>query len=145
MYCGAMDDELREQIESLERSVAELEQASKRALGFAKTIEFKGIAFNVSRRFVLADLSPLAFFHLVEHIDESAESAILRLYDRLYPLLTCKHEWTVLRRASDQHIQRMRTETMEVASRAHICKLCTAYALGEPLPVVGRDFTPSKI
>lgn len=144
MYRGGMDDELRKQMEILERSVAELEQASKRALGFVKTIEYMGITFNVSRRFVLADLAPLAFFHLVEHIDESPEQAIMRLYERLSPLLTCRHEWTPLRRASDEHIQRMRNETLDTDTRAHICKRCTAYALGEPLPVVGRSLSATE-
>lgn len=136
-----MKDDLRAQLEMLERTLADLEKASKQALGFTQSVDYMGIGFNVSRRFVIADLSPLAFFHLVEHIDDNAEAAIIRLYDRLAPLLTCHHQWTVLRRASDQHIQRMRNESLETASRAHICKLCTAYALGEPLPAVGRSLT----
>ena len=137
---GDMDDELREQLERLERTIADLEQASKKALGFVNTVEYRGIPFNVSRRFVIADLAPLAFFHLVEHIEEDVGSAIVRLYDRLDPLLTCRHDWVALRRADDEQIRAI----VGGASRdvngtgPHICKFCTAYAMGSQLPVVGR-------
>jgi hypothetical protein len=80
-----MDRELREQLDKLERAAAELEVAAKKALGFVSTLEYMGITFNVSRRFVIADMSPLAFFHLVEHIDDGIESAVVRLYYRLTP------------------------------------------------------------
>jgi hypothetical protein len=136
-----MDDDLREQLEKLERSVVELEQASKKALGFIHSIEYRGIPFNVSRRFVIADLAPLAFFHLVEHIEfDDPGSAIVRLYDRLTPLLSCRHEWTPLRRADDEHMRTivMGTDKSRQGTGPYICKSCTAYALGGFLPVIGR-------
>jgi hypothetical protein len=140
------DDLLREQMEKLARAVVELEDASKRALGIVRTIEYLGIPFNISRRFVIADLTPLAFFHLVEHIEDGDPgAAIARLYDRLTPLLTCRHEWTPLRRAEDERVRILVTGTdPAVQGRTkdglgpYICKSCTAYALAAPLPVVGR-------
>jgi hypothetical protein len=139
----SMDDHLRRQLEELARTVAESEKASKRALGFVETIRYKDIAFNVSRRFVIADLTPLAFFHLVQHIDaEGPEVAVGRLYERLMPLLTCEHRWTPLKRGTDDHVRNLGNESLAAGSRLHICKWCTAYALeapGTPLPVLGRS------
>lgn len=133
-----MTDDLRAQLEILERTIADFEKASKLALGFTATIEYRGVSFNVSRRFVIADLSPLAFFHLGENIDDSAEGAIVRLYERLSPLLSCRHQWVVLRRADDEHIRTMSRNNIHGDPRPHICKSCTAYALDGPLPVIGR-------
>ncbi len=141
------DDLLREQLEKLARAVVELEEASKKALGIVRTIEYRGIPFNVSRRFVIADLTPLAFFHLVEHIEDGdAVAAIARLRDRLTPLLTCRHDWTPLRRAEDEQVRVIVLGT-DPAKRdpskrglgPYICKSCTAYAIASPLPVVGRS------
>jgi hypothetical protein len=136
-----MNEELRKQLELLERGIDELKQATTQALGFIKTVEYKGIAFNVSRRFVIADLSPLAFFHLIEavdkNIDNAIEHAIIELYNRLLPLLGCRHEWTQLRRSDDEKVLAIMTGAG--SSRPFICKHCTAYALEQSLPVVGRD------
>lgn len=143
-----MEEDLRQHLEKLERTVAELERVSKRALGFINTVEYRGIAFNVGKRFVIADLTPLAFFHLVEHIQEDGiEAAVVRLYDRLGPLLSCRHEWTPLKREDDE---RMRTivgiDKQPGAPGPYICKSCTAYALGAPLPLVGRTrFAPDPV
>jgi hypothetical protein len=135
-------DDLREQLEKLARAVVELEQASKLALGIVRTVEYRGINFNVSRRFVIADLAPLAFFHLVEQIeDDDTVAAVDRLYDRLTPLLSCRHDWTPLRRSDDEPIRIIVTGTDPAAQTGpgpYICKSCTAYALGSPLPAVGR-------
>jgi hypothetical protein len=133
-------DELENQLEKLERSLADLQQASKKALGFVNTVEYRGIPFNVSQRFVIADLSPLAFFHLVEHITDDVSSAIVRLHDRLTPLLTCRHEWLPLKRADDEHMRIIVRGSERSAQTAgpFICRFCTAYALGTSLPVVGR-------
>jgi hypothetical protein len=141
-----MEDDLREQLEKLARAVVELEHASKRALGIVRTIDYLGIPFNVSRRFVIADLTPLAFFHLVEHIEDGdPAAAIARLHDRLTPLLTCRHDWTPLRRADDERVRILVTGTDPASKRLsenglgpYICKSCTAYALAAPLPVIGR-------
>jgi hypothetical protein len=148
-----MDEELREQLEKLARAVVELEQASKKALGIVQTIEFQGIPFNVSRRFVIADLSPLAFFHLVEHIEDGdAAAAIARLHERLTPLLTCHHEWTPLRRAEDERVRVLVGGTdpakqgpLKQGHGPYICKSCTAYAIAAPLPVVGRTLASAMM
>jgi hypothetical protein len=136
---GNMSDDLREQLEKLERTVAAFEAASKRSLGFVKTVEYRGISFNVSKRFVLPELSPLAFFQLVEHNTDGIEEAIVRLYDRVSPLLTCAHDWTNLKRESDEHLRRLGGSLLQGESLVHVCKRCTAYALNAPLPVVGRS------
>lgn len=135
-----MEDELREHLEKLERTVADLEKVSKRALGFISTIDYRGVAFNVGKRFVIADLTPLAFFHLVEHIQEDGiEASVVRLYERLGPLLSCRHAWTPLKRADDERMRAIvGIEKPEGAPGPYICKSCTAYALGAPLPLVGR-------
>ena len=128
-----MEENLQQHLDSLERALVELERSTKKALGFVCAIEYMGISFDVSRRFVIADLSPLAFFHLVEHIeDDDAMGAVVRLHDRLLPLLTCRHAWTPLKRTDDAQVLRLR------GARALVCRSCTAYALGGELPVVGR-------
>jgi hypothetical protein len=133
-------DDIEKQLRQLERSLADLQQASKKALGFVNTLEYRGIPFNVSKRFVIADLSPLAFFHLVEHITSDVSSAVVRLHDRLAPLLTCRHEWLPLKRAEDEHISVIvrGSERSAEAAGPFICKFCTAYALSTSLPVIGR-------
>ena len=164
-------DELRDQLDILERNVADLQRATNRALGFVKNIEYQGITFNVSRRFVIAELTPLIFFHLVERVEqrpvdqrpaeqrpidqrtaspapdtsedspnEGVGAAIVRLYHRLSPLLSCRHEWTPLRRAEDDRIRSILGSDRNLHdSRPFICKLCTAYALGSQLPVIGKS------
>jgi hypothetical protein len=143
-----MEEDLREHLEKLERTVAELERVSKRALGFVNTIEYRGIAFNVGKRFVIADLAPLAFFHLVEHIqtgsadapsEDGIQAAVVRLYDRLGPLLSCRHDWTPLKREDDERMRAIvGIDKLPGNPGPYICRFCTAYALGAPLPIVGR-------
>jgi hypothetical protein len=150
----------------LERAIADLRNTSNKALGFIHTIDYRGVPFNVSQRFVIADLAPLIFFHLVEHISIDVTSSIVRLYDRLGPLLTCRHEWLPLKRADDDQVRfivggtipanpqspgtsarlasnpETHPETHRNGIPTHgpfICRYCTAYSLGHPLPVVGRD------
>lgn len=136
----AMMDEFDNQLEKLERTLADLQQASKQALGFVRTVDYQGIPFNVSQRFVIADLSPLAFFHLVEHITDDVASAIVRLHDRLHPLLTCQHDWVPLKRAEDDQIRTIvrGTDRVPQPTGPFVCRFCTAYALGSSLPTVGR-------
>ncbi|HEY0163348.1 MAG TPA: hypothetical protein VGB69_11765 [Edaphobacter sp.] len=101
-------------------------------------IEYEGVAFHVSRRFVLADLSPLSFFHLVERIEDDPAEAVLQLYERLVPLLSCRHEWAELKRSEDERIAAMGNRHRGDAS-PKICRSCMAYALGGVLPVVGTS------
>jgi hypothetical protein len=155
-----MDPELNEQIERLQRIVDDFAQASRRALGFAHTIEYQGIRFLISRQMVVADLTPLGYLQLVEtfdstpgsdldpHFDAAAgsdatpepcaaiESAVRRLHHRIVPLLLCQHDWIPLRRADDYPVRRL--ERPDETGRAYTCKLCTAYAFGDTLPTVGR-------
>ena len=130
-----MRDDL-EEIKNLEKVIALLRGSPSEVHGSICSIEYLGVFFNVSRRFVVADLSPLTFFHLVAHIGESgAAVAIVSLYEQLAPLLICEHQWAILRRHSDRHlIGWVRGTTY----RPHICKLCTAYALSGLLPAVGK-------
>jgi hypothetical protein len=134
-----MDDGIDGQFEKLERALAEFERESKRALGFIEAMEYKGIHFDVSRRFVIADLSPIVFFHLVERIEaDGAEGAVARLHERLRPLLDCHHEWTALKRDDDEAIRQLGRKNVTATVGPHICKRCTAYALSGLLPAVGR-------
>ncbi len=134
-----MDDELQEKLQLFERAVKDLQQVSRNALGFQSAIEHHGITFNVSRRYVVADLSPLAYFHLVEPIEETPQAAVSRLYERIYPLLSCRHQWTELRRESDAHIRSLSTLKFKGFAGPRKCKVCTAFALGAALPAIGRD------
>jgi len=136
-----MDDHLFGQREILERVIADLEEASNPRIGRVKSLEYMGVSFHVSRRFVIADLSPLSFFHLVEHIDAGPGASILRLYHRLLPLLSCRHQWTTLKRHSDKRILRMRTGSVHDGVHPHICKSCMAYAMAGTLPAVGISVT----
>ena len=134
-----MAGDLEEQIQHLERALGHLRLTSKQAFGFVDKVEFQGILFDVSRRAVIADLSPLFFSHLIEHIDqEGIGTAVKRLHERLAPLLVCQHRWTPLRRASDEQVKGMaRTSAGDICT-PHICKVCNAYVLGLELPVIGR-------
>jgi hypothetical protein len=137
-----MNEDLDKQLDHLERTLADFEIAAKQALGFVRTVRYRDVSFDISRRFVIADLAPLAFFHLVEHIGaDGAEMAVIRLYERLMPLLSCRHEWTELRRVTDEHMRNLANDMSGGNSHSYLCKHCTAYAFGgpnTPLPVRGR-------
>jgi hypothetical protein len=143
-----MSDDLGEQLERLQQAIADLDKACKRMLGFTDVIEYMSISFNVSPRYVIADLSPIAYLGLVEYVDEGdyeaaadpAQKAAVRLYERLIPLLSCVHQWTPLSRAEDLFL---RSTTVESTGHPHICKLCTAYAFEGSLPAVGRILAAS--
>ncbi len=134
---------MKKQLADLERTLLEFEKATKEALGFSRTIRYQGISFDVGSRFVIADLSPLAFFHLVEQIgSDTPEAAIERLYDRLMPLLTCRHQWTMLKREDDKPLHSMAKGLLVKGSDPYVCKACTAYVFGGPgnaLPSVGKN------
>jgi hypothetical protein len=123
---GEMRDD-REKIRKLECVIALLRGELPEGSGSIYSVEYSGVLFNISRRFIVADLSPLTFFHLVAHIDEAGPAAaIVCLYEQLAPLL---------RRQSDKHLLGWGRDT---AYGPHICKLCTAYALSGSLPTVGK-------
>jgi len=138
-----VDENIEKQIEALERSVAGFMNAAQQALGVNGQLEYRGTKFNVSQRFVIADLAPLAFFHLVEHIEDGQVSeAVVRLHDRMAPLLLCRHSWTPLKRFSDHQVINLAVQGINQTQGPHICKRCTAYALGTSLPLVGRELAP---
>lgn len=134
-----MASDLETQLQHLERALGHLRLNAKQAFGFVDKVEYEGVMFDVSRRAVIADLSPLFFSHLIEHIDqEGIGAAVKRLHERLAPLLTCRHIWTPLKRASDEQVRGMaRTPAGDVCT-PHICKQCNAYVLGLERPLVGR-------
>ncbi len=135
-----MPGDLEDQLQHLERALGHLRLNAKQAFGFVEKIEYGGVLYDVSRRAVIADLSPLFFSHLIEHIDSAGVgAAIRRLHDRLVPLLTCRHHWTELKRASDEQVRGMARTGTGDSCLPHICKICNAYVLGVNLPVVGRD------
>jgi hypothetical protein len=130
-----MDDTFDSRLEELSRAVLEYEALAKKYLGFFKTITYKDILFNVSADLVIADLSPLAFFNLVEHIDAGeAEAAAIRLYERIMPLLFCRHCWVESTKPPDQLLQGF--SQVLVCDR---CTACTNRIPGQGLPVVGRS------
>jgi len=143
-----MSDDLSDQLERLRHAIADLDKACNRALGFTGSIEYMGISFNVSPRYVIADMSPIGYLGLVEYIhvgcDEAeaggAQEAVVRLYDRMVPLLSCVHQWTPLSRTEDVPLL---STTAEGGGRPHICKLCTAYGFEGTLPMSGRRFAMS--
>jgi hypothetical protein len=138
-----MDDSLREQLEKLERAVRELDQAAKVALGFTHTVEYEGITFYVHPRFVVPDVAPLSYLELVEYTTEGVDSAVVRLYERISPLLTCEHSWTHLKRAEDERLRGFGESLAVTEGAVYVCQICTAYALGTPLPLIGRMFAES--
>lgn len=134
-----MASNLEDQLQHLERALGHLRLNAKEAFGFMEKVEFEGISFDVSRRAVMADLSPLFFSHLIEHIDhDGVGAAVKRLHERLAPLLTCRHRWTALKRATDEQVRGMSRTGTGDANMPFICKECNAYVLGTELPVVGR-------
>lgn len=136
----SVDGNNEDHLEALERSVAGFMHAAQQAPGAHGQIEYRGTTFNVSQRFVIADLAPLAFFHLVEHIEDGqVREAVVRLYERLAPLLLCHHSWTPLKRSTDNRVINLAVGATRASQGPHICKRCTAYALGTALPLVGRE------
>ena len=134
-----MAGDLEDQLLHLERALGHLRLNAKQAFGFMEKVDFEGVQFDVSRRAVIADLSPLFFSHLIEHIDQDGvATAVRRLHERLAPLLTCRHRWTPLKRAGDEQVRTMARTAAGDTCTPHICKICNAYVLGLDLPVVGR-------
>ena len=139
----SVDENIDDHLDALERSVAGFLSTAQQAPGVHGQVEYRGTTFNVTQRFVIADLAPLAFFHLVEHIEAGqVRDAVVRLHERLAPLLLCHHSWTPLKRSSDHRVIGLAVGGTRTAQGPHICKRCTAYALGTALPLVGRELAP---
>ena len=137
-----MPGDLEEQLQHLERALGHLRLNAKHAFGFVEKVEYGGVLYDVSRRAVIADLSPLFFSHLIEHIDsDGVGAAVRRLHERLVPLLTCRHRWTMLKRAADEQVRGMARTSAGDTCSPHICKVCNAYVLGVDLPAVGRELS----
>jgi len=138
-----MNDDFLSRLEELFHATVNLEAVSKKYLGFFTTITYQEILFNVSPVLVIADLSPLAFLNLVEYVDiDGAEAAAARLYERLVPLLSCRHIWIEPARPLDQDGSLITREPLQEFGHVFVCELCTAYAFqssGEDLPVIGRS------
>ncbi|WP_128915481.1 hypothetical protein [Granulicella sibirica] len=122
--------------------LAESRDLSKQALGFRKTTEYKQVLFNVSPRFVIADLSPLAYLDLVQEVSNGqVQAAVVILYERLRPLLECKHKWLPLGPDADSRILSLNLG-LSLGTTIHTCRSCTAYGLETveaSLPFIGRD------
>ncbi|MBB5061247.1 hypothetical protein HDF16_005983 [Granulicella aggregans] len=92
-----MDDELIKTFEQFHHSVLEWQKSSMQVLGFMQTIEHNKILFHISERSVVADLAPLAYLDLVQEIEDGmVQTAVASLYERLRPLLQCRHRWLPL-------------------------------------------------
>jgi len=144
-----MNSELTRKFDELTNSLLKLQKASKQLLGFTDTIEYRNIVFHVSQRFVIADLSPLAFIDLVQDICVGdAHTAVVQLHDRLKPLLECRHEWHSLNESHDTQPLYHDTQPLYIdagmslrGTRISRCALCTACGLDSrhiSLPIVGR-------
>jgi hypothetical protein len=126
-------------LNSLADALIEFESKSRSALGFTQTLEYRDVSFLVSDRFVIPDLRPLAFLGLLEEVGDDANVAVVRLYERVAPLLLCQHIW-----ADAQHLDEDGVAVEEgiiptSAFNLRVCKRCTAYAVARKLPQVGRD------
>jgi len=137
-----MDDTFDSRLEELSRAVLEYEALAKKSLGFFTTITYNNVVFNVSADLVIADLSPLAFCNLVEHIDaDGAEAAAVRLYERILPLLLCRHRWVEPKKPLNQK-DTILSELVRSFDHVLVCERCTACTnriRREDLPIVGRS------
>ena len=123
-----MNDHFLARLDDLQRYLTQFQSLSKRALGFSETIRTS--FFNVGPNLVIADLSPLAFLNLVEYIAiDGVEAAAVRLYERLVPLLSCRHRWVEPAMPLDQPRDLIMYEPLQGFGRVSVCELCTAYVL----------------
>lgn len=137
-----MDENLYSRLEELRLAALNVEVLAKKLLGFFATTTYKGIIFNVSSNLVIADLSPLAFFGLVEYIKtDGAQAATVRLYERISPLLLCSHRWIEPTIPLDQDGKPIIYGPLPGLGHVLICEFCTAWVIQTPgsnLPTVGR-------
>lgn len=133
-----MDDELIKTFEELRLSAIEWQKWSIQALGFNQTIEYNQVLFHVSDSSVVADLAPLAYLDLVQEIENGrVQTAVASLYERLRPLLECKHRWFPLPASARSEV--IRLDSSLVARQLYPC-VCGVYRL---LPQVFPNPTSS--
>jgi len=136
-----MDNELIKTFEDLRHSALKWQKLSIQALGFNQTIEYNEIFFHVGERYVVADLAPLAYLDLVQEIEEGkVQAAVVSLYERLRPLLECKHRWFPLPTSAPSEVIRL-DFSLSPDSCIHVCAECTGYCLKSsliPLPQCGK-------
>lgn len=128
------------ELTSLADTLIEFESKTRSALGFTQTLRYKDVSFLLSDRMVIADLRPLAFLDLLEEIIDDRNEAVIRLYERVALLLLCRHDWVETHRSQGVDLADQNRWSTS-AFNARVCRLCTAYALSERLPEVGRGFT----
>lgn len=136
-----MDDKFIKSFEELRHSALEWQKWSIRALGFNQTIEYNQILFHVSERSVVADLAPLAYLDLVQDIEDGmVQTAVACLYERLRPLLDCKHRWFPLTASANREVICL-DFSLSPHSYIHVCAECTCYCIKYslfPLPQCGK-------
>lgn len=137
-----MDDELIKTFEELRLSAIEWQKWSIQALGFNQTIEYNQVLFHVSDSSVVADLAPLAYLDLVQEIENGrVQTAVASLYERLRPLLECKHRWFPLPASARSEVIRL-DSSLSPDNYIHVCAECTGYCLKSsliPLPQCGKE------
>jgi hypothetical protein len=132
-------DQAVDGLNSLADALIEFEAKSRSALGFTQTLHYKDVSFLVSDRFVIPDLRPLAFVGLLEEVGDDANVAVVRLYERVAPLLLCQHIWSDAQHLEDDGVAIEDGILSTSAFDLCVCKRCTAYCSAKKLPQVGRD------
>jgi hypothetical protein len=136
-----MDDDLINTFEQFHHSVLEWQKSSMRVLGFMQTIEHNKILFHISERSVVADVAPLAYLDLVQEIEDGmVQAAVASLYERLRPLLQCRHRWSPLSAGAQSEIICL-DFSLSPHSHIHVCAECTGYCIKSslfPLPQCGK-------
>ncbi len=137
-----MDKEVIKDLATLKDCVIQWQKRTTRALGFTQTLEYKQLFFYVGQRYVVADLSPLAYVDLVEEIGGGdIQTAVTCLYERLSPLLECAHHWRGLSASTRSQILSLDSALESGGSRVRSCTECSAYGLESAevaLPAFGR-------
>jgi hypothetical protein len=128
-------------VEELGQSLLKLQKSLTRALGFTQTLEYQGILFRVSEHCLIADLSPIAYVDMAEKIIEGdTAAAVLSFYERLAPLLECRHRWRPLSPTSSPHFSSLSCGVRD-GTIIYVCTLCTGYGHASDsntLPQIGN-------
>lgn len=136
------DKNIEKHVKSMADRVIDCGARSVQALGFLKAVEYKKVRMFVSDTMVLADMTPLAFLSLSEPIEQDGmETAAVRLYERVRPLLSCDHAWTDVTDVGDEQIKTIVQSLPSHSARLFQCASCTALARGtsiSDLPATGK-------